>query len=67
MGKVTFLTLIFAALPAIWLTKWNKRPKLGPNSCTDCGYDLTGNETGVCPECGVDAEITSETRQANIG
>ena len=21
--------------------------------CPSCGYDLTGNETGVCPECGV--------------
>ena len=20
--------------------------------CTTCGYDLTGNESGVCPECG---------------
>jgi hypothetical protein len=20
--------------------------------CPDCGYDMTGNESGVCPECG---------------
>ena len=20
--------------------------------CVHCGYDLTGNESGVCPECG---------------
>jgi hypothetical protein len=20
--------------------------------CTECGYDLTGNKSGVCPECG---------------
>jgi len=48
-----FLTLIFAILPAIWLFKWNKRRKLDPNACPACGYDLTGNESGVCPECGV--------------
>jgi len=47
-----FLTLIFATLPAIWLFKWNKRRKLSPNTCPACGYDLTGNESGVCPECG---------------
>jgi len=47
-----FLTLIFATLPALWLFKWNKRRKLGPNACPACGYDLTGNESGVCPECG---------------
>ena len=50
-----FLTLIFAILPAIWLLKWNKRRKLAPNACPGCGYDLTGNESGVCPECGVGA------------
>jgi len=22
------------------------------NCCRDCGYDLTGNVSGVCPECG---------------
>jgi len=48
-----FLTLIFAIMPAIWLFKWNKRRKLGPTACPSCGYDLTGNETGACPECGV--------------
>ena len=23
-----------------------------PGYCNGCGYDLTGNESGVCPECG---------------
>ena len=53
-----FITLILAILPAIWLFKWNKRRKLGPNACPGCGYDLRGNETGVCPECGVGLETT---------
>ena len=22
-------------------------------SCSDCGYNLTGNTNGMCPECGV--------------
>ena len=41
-----FLALLFAIGPAIWLFKWNKRRKLGPNACLSCGYNLTGNETG---------------------
>ncbi len=24
----------------------------GPNACSTCQYDLTGNESGTCPECG---------------
>ncbi|MGB0768400.1 MAG: carbon starvation protein A, partial [Phycisphaeraceae bacterium] len=29
-------------------------PKRGPSDCAACGYDLTGNESGNCPECGAD-------------
>ena len=27
-------------------------------SCRRCDYDLTGNESGVCPECGTEIEKT---------
>lgn len=23
------------------------------NQCVDCAYDLTGNTSGICPECGI--------------
>jgi hypothetical protein len=37
---------------------WRDRRRVSPaNCCTACGYDLTGNASGVCPECG--ASITS--------
>ena len=50
------LILLFAITPAIWFVKWRKRRKLGPNSCGNCGYDLTANTTGECPECGKSTE-----------
>ncbi|MEM7576357.1 MAG: carbon starvation CstA family protein [Planctomycetota bacterium] len=28
----------------------------GPGYCAACGYDLRGNESGTCPECGVGVE-----------
>jgi len=29
-----------------------RRTRMTPTSCGGCGYDLTGNVSGVCPECG---------------
>ena len=37
-------------LPTIWLWRLDRRRP--PGVCRTCGYDLTGNATGVCPECG---------------
>ena len=51
-----FLTLVFALLPTIWLIKWRRRRNLPDNPCPSCGYDLTGNESGECPECGQASE-----------
>lgn len=28
------------------------RSSVLPNGCCRCGYDLKGNQTGICPECG---------------
>jgi len=50
------LLLLFAFLPVLWLYKWNKRRTLGPNTCPTCDYDLTANESGICPECGANAD-----------
>ncbi len=29
-----------------------RRRRPPPNHCQSCGYNLTGNVSGVCPECG---------------
>ena len=29
-----------------------RRHRRSLGRCPDCGYDLTGNTSGVCPECG---------------
>ncbi len=43
--------LIATWVPTAWLW-WFGRRKHPPGHCPHCGYDLTGNESGVCPECG---------------
>lgn len=46
---------IFGTYPTITFIRviqsWRRRNR-NPNGCKTCGYDLTGNESGVCPECG---------------
>ena len=61
---VVFLFILFAFWP--WITanittnshdrRTDRRRHQG--LCTQCAYDLTGNESGFCPECGL--PITSE-------
>jgi transcription elongation factor Elf1 len=62
--------LVVAAffLPIIYGLWWAGRSLFPPerideNRCTHCDYDLTGNESGVCPECGVETgrDATSRT------
>jgi hypothetical protein len=36
------------AAPAKYIGRSRRRR----GRCVQCGYDLTGNESGVCPECG---------------
>jgi hypothetical protein len=42
-----------ATIPAIILWR-RKRPQVG--NCPTCGYNLTGNVSGICPECGSETE-----------
>lgn len=52
--------LYFLALPgyvalvvfALMLVVLPRRRIRVPGRCSRCGYDLTGNVSGVCPECG---------------
>ena len=35
---------------------WRDRRRPLPGHCGQCGYNLTGNTSGVCPECGTRAK-----------
>ena len=47
----TVLTAVYPTVHFVRgpLRRWRRR-KAG--QCVGCGYDLTGNVSGVCPECG---------------
>ena len=46
-----WMPLLAIAIPTAWL--WRRDRRYPPAHCRKCGYDLTGNVTGVCSECGV--------------
>ena len=43
--------VIVLAIPAAGLWLFGRKP-IAPGRCSNCGYNLTGNVSGVCPECG---------------
>ncbi|MCP4590375.1 MAG: hypothetical protein GY842_06510 [bacterium] len=51
-GLIIPLWMLFvgSAGGTAWLWWRDRRPP--PGDCQACGYDLTGNTSGVCPECG---------------
>jgi DNA-directed RNA polymerase subunit RPC12/RpoP len=55
------LGLVLLAILIVWWV--TRRPPIGRLSavrCRKCGYNLTGNTSGVCPECGTSFELNSE-------
>jgi hypothetical protein len=50
--EVAHWTLILLALVVGLIVCYCSRPLSLPNCCHECGYDLTGNVSGICPECG---------------
>lgn len=44
--------LVAAALTIWLLGRWGHERLSPPGDCQKCGYNLTGNKSGVCPECG---------------
>ena len=41
------------AIDIVMILLWPERPDwTKPGHCVSCGYDLTGDTTGRCPECG---------------
>ena len=55
-----FIALI--ATPMWWILhrKWaRQRQWAREGRCASCGYDLTGNESGVCSECGCGVRLTT--------
>jgi hypothetical protein len=60
------LPLLFAIYPTIVLIRGplRRRRRRKRGLCIRCGYDLTGNVSGVCPECATPAAPHARSREA---
>ena len=45
-------TLLLAVIFPTALLCYLDRRRIPPGHCRNCGYNLTGNVSGLCPECG---------------
>jgi len=55
-----WLLFVIVAMPTLYLW-WTER-SFPPGHCQKCGYDLTGNVSGRCPECGTLVGSEKEAR-----
>jgi len=66
VGIPYWLCFLLTAIPTAWLWYRDRRLFSSPPdhlSCRGCGYDLTGNTSGICPECG---ELRPETASSEV-
>jgi hypothetical protein len=54
MFPAWMLLIVLCLLPSVWFIRIMRCAKRRHvNHCMRCTYDLTGNKSGVCPECGL--------------
>jgi hypothetical protein len=54
-----FPVVAFFMLPVGWLIARTRRARMPHfQHCPTCRYNLTGNESGICPECGTSVKAT---------
>ena len=68
IGFYVVLTLPPAVLCLAW-DLWIRRVhnRILHGLCVHCGYNLTGNVSGVCPECGIEMSVALLTESQEPG
>ena len=52
--NAVLLVVLVLDIPAVirFRRQWDREYRAKNNRCVECGYDLAGNVSGICPECG---------------
>lgn len=51
-GKAILIGFLIFIVCCIWYYRKGDQKTENPFHCRKCGYNLTGNRSGTCPECG---------------
>jgi hypothetical protein len=60
-----WLPFVICVLPSCLLW-WLDRRRTRAGFCVECGYDLTGNVSGRCPECGTPIVILEPPQRSRV-
>ncbi len=60
-----WLPFVICALPSCLLW-WLDRRRTRAGFCVECGYDLTGNVSGRCPECGTPIGVLEPPQRSRV-
>jgi hypothetical protein len=65
---IAILMLPLVIRTTILANRWRRHRRKAAPYCAHCGYCLTGNESGTCPECGreINVESAVESENSNI-
>lgn len=55
-----WIPFLVISVPTAYLWYCDRR-RIPPHCCQQCGYDLTGNTSGICPECGYNLDLRATT------
>ena len=53
-----WIPLLLIGAPTVIL--WRNDRRYPPGHCRKCGYNLTGNVSGICPECGTPIQANAD-------
>ena len=59
--------VILLLYPAVRLVTVLRRRRFAAHHCQSCGYNLTGNVSGVCSECGTPTDGRDDSRGRDAG